>query len=413
MPSPNPALRRSYSGNAVQTTLVSGIAADALTFELADATGHPTGSNGPFVEVIDPGTVSEEKILCDSRSGAVVTVNASGRGYDGSSATTHATGAVVYHSISATEMDVLNAHAAASTGVHGAAGTIVGTSDTQTLTNKTISGSANTFSNIAKASITGAPSGAFVGTTDAQTLTNKTIDGEDNTFANIPPDAIVGGQFFTRSVYTSAGTFSYADPGEFYSTFRFIVTGAGGGGGGGSSAANSIGSSGGGAACNDVILDRADLTFPLEFVVPAGGAAGTSGNPGNAGTGGGSATVKNSNGAGSTVVSAAGGGGGGGGGAGAGGSAGAAGTGGSTGTGTGVLRSGGYGDRGASFDSATSAGIQGGGSGFAPMDGGRRSTTVGGAGRLGCGGAGGNGNTGGGPGSGGVGGDGVILVEAW
>ena len=64
-------------------------------------------------------------------------------------------------------------------------GDIVGTSDTQTLTNKTISGSSNTLSNIAKASITGAPTGDFVGTSDTQTLTNKTIDAASNTLSNI------------------------------------------------------------------------------------------------------------------------------------------------------------------------------------------------------------------------------------
>lgn len=54
-------------------------------------------------------------------------------------------------------------------------GDVLGTSDTQAITGKTISGSSNTLSNIAKASITGAPSGDFTGTTDSQTLTNKTL----------------------------------------------------------------------------------------------------------------------------------------------------------------------------------------------------------------------------------------------
>ena len=69
-------------------------------------------------------------------------------------------------------------------------GTIVGTTDTQTLTNKTISADNNTLSGIAASSfvlsnasgnIDGSaaqkviPSGVVVGTTDTQTLTNKTL----------------------------------------------------------------------------------------------------------------------------------------------------------------------------------------------------------------------------------------------
>jgi hypothetical protein len=71
-------------------------------------------------------------------------------------------------------------------------GSIVGTTDSQTLTNKTISGSSNTISNIQLSSISGMPTGAVVGTTDSQTLTNKNISGSTNTFSNIPNTSVTG-----------------------------------------------------------------------------------------------------------------------------------------------------------------------------------------------------------------------------
>jgi hypothetical protein len=152
--------RRSYSGNAIVTTLNGTITNAATTLTVIDGTGYPSGIGGAFVVTLDAGLASEEKVLVAARSGS--TFSGLTRGYDGTTATAHSTGASVRHTISAVDLDEANAHVNGTSNVHGVTGSVVGTSDTQTLTNKTL-GSGTVF-----------PS-TVVDTTTAQTLTNKTL----------------------------------------------------------------------------------------------------------------------------------------------------------------------------------------------------------------------------------------------
>lgn len=137
-------MRREYAGGAQPAQLagtLGGSTAD-LTITCDDLTGYPTGATGPFYIVIDRGLAAEEKILCASRSSDVITVYntglTNGRGADGTSVISHSSGATVEHVFTATDADEANAHVNASSAVHGLSGSVVGTTDTQTLTNKTL-----------------------------------------------------------------------------------------------------------------------------------------------------------------------------------------------------------------------------------------------------------------------------------
>ena len=153
-------MRRQYAGGAKPTTLalsLGGSTAD-LTISGTDFSNYPDGSVGPFYIVIDRNTVSEEKILCVSRSGNTISVYNSGltngRGSDGTSITSHNPGATVEHVFTATDADEANGHVNSTTSAHGLTiADVVTVSNTKTLSNKTISSANNTLT-VSQASVT-------------------------------------------------------------------------------------------------------------------------------------------------------------------------------------------------------------------------------------------------------------------
>ena len=210
---------REYSGGAAPTTLAGLINASAMSFTVATGggTGYPTGATGPFFVALGSATANEEKILCASRAGDVFTVATGGRGADGTTALTHQVAESVRHVFTALDAREANAHVNASIGVHGLVGEVVGTTDVQTLSGKTINGNSNTFSNIPQAAITNLEDdlddmvaallahendiqthglvpgdGPIVGSTQSTELRNKLINGNFNTLSNLPQSAITG-----------------------------------------------------------------------------------------------------------------------------------------------------------------------------------------------------------------------------
>jgi hypothetical protein len=154
---------RKYSSRSQQTTLSAALTSSGTTATVVSGTsllGGVTISAGEiFTVVIDPDTALEEIVDVSAVSTNTLTIV---RGRDGSSGVAHSAGAAVRHMAIGRDYREANLHIEAASGVHGLSGSVVGTTDTQTLTNKTISAADNTLTGV-------------VTLTGTQTLTNKTL----------------------------------------------------------------------------------------------------------------------------------------------------------------------------------------------------------------------------------------------
>ncbi|MFF6988350.1 hypothetical protein [Streptomyces sp. NPDC010273] len=182
-----------YSNTAVQTTLGGNISNSATSFTVASTTGFP--ASVPFVLAIDYGAATEELVLVTAPpAGTTLTVT---RGFSGTSAQSHSIGAVVRHVVNAQDLTDFRTHEASTGAVHGLTGSIVGTSDSQTLGNKTLT-SPTINAGALSGTFTGNPtlSGnpAFSGTPNF----TGTIQSTQSAATNVTLGAIVTADTFDR-----------------------------------------------------------------------------------------------------------------------------------------------------------------------------------------------------------------------
>ncbi|CAB4140478.1 hypothetical protein UFOVP404_59, partial [uncultured Caudovirales phage] len=132
---------RNYSSRSQQTTLTGAVTSGTTSVTVVSGAALLGGVTIPagttFTLVIDPDTAIEEIVDATAVSTNTFTIT---RAIDGSSAQAHSAGAVVRHMAIGRDYREANAHVEATTGVHGISNSssVVGTIDTQTLTNKTL-----------------------------------------------------------------------------------------------------------------------------------------------------------------------------------------------------------------------------------------------------------------------------------
>lgn len=126
---------KTFAGGAKALALSAGITAGDASFSVSgDTTGWPSGVGQQHGIIVGRGLANEEKMLV-TRSGTAFTVIT--RGADGTTAASHVSGEAVEHVYFASDAQDANTHMG-STAAHGATGAVVGTTNVQTLSGKTL-----------------------------------------------------------------------------------------------------------------------------------------------------------------------------------------------------------------------------------------------------------------------------------
>lgn len=160
---------RYYSATAQPTILTSAITPSTTNILVQQTVGFPV--NTPYILALDYNNPSEEVVLVTAQTGTSLTVI---RAYDGTSATSHSAGAAVRHTWSAIDGTDARVHEGNTANVHGVLGNVVGDTDVQTLSNKTLFNTTFTGTvNLTSPNITGTVTGGA--TYAAPTLRDATV----------------------------------------------------------------------------------------------------------------------------------------------------------------------------------------------------------------------------------------------